>query len=371
MLRRRIFDWAILLLVAAVFDSVAVAQSPVPPAAAKINPAVITILAYDKGGEFLRQGSGFIFNQQGAIIGPLHILHGASRVDVKTSTGKVYPLAGIGAEDREADLFAGSIGAEAALAGVRIKGSAPRAGEKVFVVGLPAGVQQPFTEGVIKAFDEIPSFGRILEITAAVPETLSGAPVVDEEGDLVGVALLQVVQGANRYFALPAGRLARLRDRRVRPATHLGGQARPWAESPAGLLYTGLDYVLLGKYAEALPYFERCLTVNREQVEARFYTGYCDSKLNQWQAAADAFKEVIQAKPNDMPALEGLGQALGNLNKWADALEVYKQAAALQPNSPWPYLGLATAYGNLSQFDNELEAAKHVIQINPNLYRGH
>src|SRR5215471_8470196 len=110
-----------------VWASVALAQSDLPAPVQKARAVAVSVIAYDAGGKFLQQGSGILINKQGHVVSCLHLLHGAARIDVKTASGKTYPLTAVGAEDRENNLFAGAISisprdvAEAAFGGAGLK----------------------------------------------------------------------------------------------------------------------------------------------------------------------------------------------------------------------------------------------------------
>jgi tetratricopeptide (TPR) repeat protein len=345
-----------------------------PPAVKKIQPSVVTLIAYDSSGNFLQQGSGFFFNQQGHLIGCLHVLHGASKVEVKTKAGKTYELVSVGAMDREADLFSGATSATPAdLANLQFSIGAPRVDASVFVVGVGSGAEQPFVQGAITAIREIPGFGRIVETTAPISASLSGGPIIDEKGNLIGVALLQAVATKNRYFALPIGRLAGLRQERVGPGKEWSsGREKEWSATAAGANYTGINYIWLEEYARALPYFEGVAKRHPKQAaEAFFNIGLCNFKMNHWQEAADAFKQVTQLRPKQPAAYQQLGLSLEKLNRWEDAVEAYKQFSLMKPNEPWALVNLGTAYGHLGRFDDELASCKQAIAVKSDFFPGY
>ena len=83
-----------------------------------------------------------------------------------------------------------------------LSGEAPRVGMPVYAVtfGNDGQVARPAT---IKAL--LPALkGNVIEISAAVPPTASGGPVVDTGGRLVGIMTTPHAFGAGRNIALPA-----------------------------------------------------------------------------------------------------------------------------------------------------------------------
>ena len=71
----------------------------------KVQPAVVTILAYDKDKEPLAQGSGFFVDSIGYIVTNYHVLEGAMSAEVKTYDGNTYPVILVVGENESKDLI--------------------------------------------------------------------------------------------------------------------------------------------------------------------------------------------------------------------------------------------------------------------------
>jgi S1-C subfamily serine protease len=72
-------------------------------------------------------------------------------------------------------------------------------GERVIVIGNPTGLTGSVSDGLISAFRE----GRShIQITAPISQGSSGSPVMDEMGEVIGVATLGNTQGQNSNFAI-------------------------------------------------------------------------------------------------------------------------------------------------------------------------
>jgi len=84
-----------LLFFLALFPHPTVAKEDLPKLVKTIQPAVVTVFAYDSKGELKGQGSGFFINQQGHFITNYHVLEGASRAEVKTFNGKYHQVKGV------------------------------------------------------------------------------------------------------------------------------------------------------------------------------------------------------------------------------------------------------------------------------------
>ena len=71
----------------------------------KVQPAVVTIITYDKSNKVLSLGSGFFVNNKGHLITNYHVLKGAYRAEVKAYDGKKYLIKLVISEDKAMDLI--------------------------------------------------------------------------------------------------------------------------------------------------------------------------------------------------------------------------------------------------------------------------
>jgi serine protease Do len=88
----------------------------------------------------------------------------------------------------------------------------PRAGDRIFSVGMNAGGEMAATEGTVKRLVKTP-LGDVLEISVPVAPTASGGGVFDLQGRLVGIATTPHKFGAGLAIALPVSWLSEARSR--------------------------------------------------------------------------------------------------------------------------------------------------------------
>ncbi|MGB2689724.1 MAG: trypsin-like peptidase domain-containing protein, partial [Desulfobacterales bacterium] len=77
----------------------------IAPLVKKIQPAVVTVVAYDVNRKVSNLGSGFFIDKKGYLITNYHVLKGSYAADVKTYDGKVYPIELVVAENIPSDLI--------------------------------------------------------------------------------------------------------------------------------------------------------------------------------------------------------------------------------------------------------------------------
>jgi len=79
-------------------------------------------------------------------------------------------------------------------------------GQKILVIGSPEGLQGTVSEGIISAFRENRS---MIQITGPISPGSSGSPVMDELGQLIGVATMVTREGQNLGFAIAVEEIER------------------------------------------------------------------------------------------------------------------------------------------------------------------
>jgi S1-C subfamily serine protease len=175
----------------------------------RIKPSVVIVFAYDNKGEFLKLGSGFFISQNGDIITNYHVLQGANSAEIKTSDGKTYPLTYIIAKDEQNDIIrlSADIPSKYVLP-LSLSETIPEIGEKIIVYGSPLGLENTVSDGIVSSVREIYGYGKIVQITAPISPGSSGSPVLNMNGEVIGVASFQMIEGQNLNFAIPSEKIA-------------------------------------------------------------------------------------------------------------------------------------------------------------------
>jgi Do/DeqQ family serine protease len=180
-------------------------------------------------------GSGSIVRPDGVILTNHHVIDGATEIKVVTADRREWP-ATVLLDDPRADLAVLKID----TAGERLPALAiddttdVQVGDLVLAIGDPFGVGQTVTNGIVSALarSDMSAGGSVssfIQTDAAINPGNSGGPLVDMNGDLIGVdtAILSPGSGTSSGvgFAIPAALAKQV------VTTALGGghaMVRPW-----------------------------------------------------------------------------------------------------------------------------------------------
>ncbi|XP_029998390.1 serine protease HTRA1 isoform X1 [Sphaeramia orbicularis] len=182
----------------------------------KIVPAVVHLelfqrLPFSSKEVSVSSGSGFIVSEDGWIVTNAHVLTNKHRIQVELKRGSHYD-ATIKDVDQRIDIALIKIEPDSPLPVLRLGQSSDlRPGEFVVAVGSPFSLQNTVTTGIISTAQRNGlELGRdsdmdYIQTDAIVNYGNSGGPLVNLDGDVIGVNTLKVTAGIS--FAIPADRI--------------------------------------------------------------------------------------------------------------------------------------------------------------------
>ena len=173
-------------------------------------------------------GSGVIINgKKGYIITNHHVVARASEVKVITAEQEEYQAKILGTDPRS-DLAVLQVEAGKTLPDIELGNSNDlMIGETVIAIGNPFGLSHTVTTGVISALErsvrgEERVYRHFIQTDASINPGNSGGPLLDIDGELIGIntAIYQKAQGIG--FAIPINKAKRIVDELIR-----AGEVRP------------------------------------------------------------------------------------------------------------------------------------------------
>jgi hypothetical protein len=356
MSKRKLPPWLALLVLFVCAPSQVSAEESLPELIRRVKPAVVSVITYNEKGEVAVTGSGF-FVRPGQVLTNFHVVEAAARAEIRTfeGKGKTYPVAGLIDVDEEGDLAL--LGVEVPAERARVSETTtvmPEEGERIFVIGNPLRLEGSVSDGIISAVREVPSLGKIIQITAPISHGNSGSPVFNMRGQVIGVVTIRVMNGQNINLAMGSPRFAVLRHDGARPFSfdELAARSRGSMRSEAVSEWSyrnGLNSLWLGNYESALGYFESAVNKNPNRVEAWIQVGFCKVKQGKTQDAIRAFQQALKLRPQSYEAHNKLGDAYYYAGSYYKAAESYKQAVQLRPDLAEGYYNLGVAYLELGE----------------------
>lgn len=371
MKRKSWFYLSLILLM--IFNFAVIARDSIPEIIKKIEPSIIVVLTYDREGKLLGQGSGFFINENGEAITSRHVLEGAVRAEVKTIDGMIYPITKIIAEDQDGDIVKLEVTIpKNQLHFLEISPVLPEVGEQIVVIGSPLGLEQTVSDGIVSAVRKIPIFGKIIQISAPISPGSSGSPVVNLNGEVIGVATFQMVEGQNLNFAIPGSRILELSSESPQNISEWGTTQAKQNLTPAKQYYSnGVSLMLTKNYVKAISSFKLAIKEEPSFAEAFFNIGYCYDELGRHQEAVAAFKKALHLKPDFVEAHYNLGIAFDELKQFKDSINAYQRAAELKPDFFEAFFNLGVALGKEQRHQDAVEAFKQAIKISPDDSESH
>jgi S1-C subfamily serine protease len=206
---RRALPWSAVLAGPALLVAISLAPAPraedVQPSAtptpamsevyAKVAPSVVQVKAVRADGTTAGSGSGVIIDDAGDILTALHVIRDAQRVTVVFADG-TESSATVIAQLPESDIAALRPAnlPDKLVAATLGNPSSLHIGDDAIVVGNPFALSRSLSTGVISGLDrtvQVPNQGRnltgLIQFDAAVNPGSSGGPLVNRDGEVVGI----------------------------------------------------------------------------------------------------------------------------------------------------------------------------------------
>ncbi len=160
----------------------------------RASPGVVAIKVVTAEGE--DEGTGIVLNNKGLILTNDHVVKGATSIMIDASgSSKITRAAKLVGEEANQDLALISVDPS----GLGLKpltlasSSSVQVGDAVYAIGNPYGLEETLTRGIVSALGreiEAPDGSKItgaLQTDAALNPGNSGGPLLNEEGDVIGV----------------------------------------------------------------------------------------------------------------------------------------------------------------------------------------
>jgi S1-C subfamily serine protease len=166
------------------------------------------------------QGSGFITDKSGIVLTNAHVVSGADRVTVTLKDGREF-IGVVAGTDKVTDLAVIKIDSEGADLPVAPLGNSSQVevGDWAIAVGNPVGLNNTVTLGIISTLARSSAQVGIpdkrvdfLQTDAAINPGNSGGPLLNENGEVIGINTAIRADAMGIGFAIPIDKVKEIKD---------------------------------------------------------------------------------------------------------------------------------------------------------------
>jgi serine protease Do len=173
-------------------------------------------------------GSGIIINKDGYIITNDHVVRDAESIQVKLSNESIYDAKVVGS-DPKSDIAVIKINSKEPLP-VAVLGDSDKlqVGQWAIAIGNPFGLDRTVTVGVVSATGRsnmgIETYENFIQTDASINPGNSGGPLLNVNGEVIGINTAIVAAGQGIGFAIPVNMAKRVVEQLIKK----GSVTRAW-----------------------------------------------------------------------------------------------------------------------------------------------
>jgi hypothetical protein len=193
--------------------------------AERVSKSAVLIVTQDADGEPLAQGSGFFYSvpvssfvgnsnsqmevgKTNLVATNLHVFKRAWQGYIKTpGDGATYKIKQIVGIDLVHDLCVLEVQGISNLPLMLGNSNQVAVGDDIYAVGNPKGLEGSFSKGIVSSIRQKQG---LIQIDAAISSGSSGGAIVNNRGEVIGIAVSSLSSGQNLNFAIPSNYLAQL-----------------------------------------------------------------------------------------------------------------------------------------------------------------
>lgn len=284
----------------------------------------------------------------------------------------------------------------------------------VFVSGMPASKEattkpnRQFSAGLLygggidRAKDSRSfAFGYELVYTNSTDKGMSGSPVLDSLGRVIGIhtaaegepTLIKQKTGEEREIQLGYSlgvpirsflALVQQEKSQLKFKKHTTVPPRLTDPQQDAIITSALNVASPGnsrdefewlsygnkllrsqKYEKAVDAFEQAIQIKPDLSQAWYARGRAQRLQQKYKEALQSFNKATVYNPTYDPAWRELGDTLFALNRYEEARQALEKVISLKPDEFIAYRGLCNVLGELGNYPKAIQACDQAIKINP------
>ena len=213
----------------------------------------------------------------------------------------------------------------------------PVPAEKVYLFSPLENGTMGIVQGSMEAFKDFGGI-QLLQLNASAIVSNSGFPVLNADGQVVGVSLPSPIAQANLNFAITAAKVRALYDSRrttpdelktLEPPHTIQPDAQPMDERVSQFINQGNARLLAKDYKGAIEKFTMAITLAPGNPDAYVFRGQAKVLQLQYKDALMDFNKAIDLEPNFAEAYDLRGIARAELGDKVGACEDWEKSYEL------------------------------------------
>jgi len=149
--------------------------------------SVLTLFVYDKNGEYLGSGSGFVAFDNYTLVTNYHVMEGTAEIYETSDSGNQYIISKVIVADEQKDIALLEFFSPIDLKPLVLEeGTKPRRAEPVVTIGSPHGITNSVTMGNVSAIFQ-DEFGTMITFSAPISPGSSGGALFNNNGRVIGI----------------------------------------------------------------------------------------------------------------------------------------------------------------------------------------
>lgn len=198
------------LLVFLLIAPIRVTAERVDDRTSQARRSVVIVNTYDDRGAPLFQGTGF-FVARDQVVTNSHVIKTARTIRIKTFSGKTSTVRSVIIANDQSDLALLRVeNPEPETISLELDRSNPIEGEPVTLISNPLNSRWKISYGQVHQIWDFNNAGKRIEISASVMPGSSGGPVINQQGRVIGVAVMHVTSADDLFFAIPSSSVLEL-----------------------------------------------------------------------------------------------------------------------------------------------------------------
>lgn len=162
--------------------------------------SVVYIESYDNSDTLISQGSGFYIKKD-TVVTNFHVIKNSTYLLIYDIDGKFTYCNTASSFDVNKDIAILKIRPQSSFLTMNFKDK-PNIGDNIFVISSPRGFKFSISDGILSGIRNINNI-NLYQMTAPISPGSSGGPVLDEKGNVIGIASSYFKDGQNINFSIP------------------------------------------------------------------------------------------------------------------------------------------------------------------------